>query len=138
MPQLDRPLSNPSGIHPPVGRYHHLARTSAGELLFLAGQVAVKSDGNIIGKGNARDQTVQVYHNIGAILQSVGASYDNIVQLTTYVVGRHSVQPYLDARSELFEEIFSDGKYPPNTLLVVDGLLDEDMLIEVTAIAVLS
>ena len=132
-----RSLSNPSDIHAPVGRYSHLAQIPSSELLFLAGQVAVDADGELVGKGDAGIQTVQAYRNIGSILESAGASYDNIVQLTTYVVGRHSVQPYLDARAELFEEIFPNGQYPPNTLLVIDGLVDEGMLVEVTAVAAL-
>ena len=137
MTRPDGSLSNPSDVHAPVGRYHHLARITARELLFLAGQVAVDADGELVGKGDAGVQTVQAYRNIGAVLESAGASYDDIVQLTTYVVGRHSVQPYLDARAELFEEIFPDGQYPPNTLLVIDGLVDEGMLVEVTAVAAL-
>ena len=137
MTQPQRTLSNPSSVHAPLGRYSHLARVSGGELLFLAGQVGTDADGGIVGKGGAGAQTRQAYANIGKILESAGAAFSNIVQVTTYVVGRGSVQPYLDARAVLFEEIYPGGEYPPNTLLVIDGLLDEDMLVEVTAIAAL-
>ena len=113
-----------------------MARVRAGELLFLAGQVAVDEKGALVGRGDAAAQTKQAYRNIGRVLQSAGASFDDIVQLTTYVVGRGSVQPYLDARTEVFAEIFPAADYPPNTLLVIDGLLDKEMLVEVTAVAV--
>ena len=137
MKQPTRVLANASGVSPPVGMYFHLARVKASEFLFLAGQVARDEGGNAVGKGGAGEQTRQAYENIGRILRSAGASYSNIVQVSTYVVGRASVQPYLDARTELFKEIYPDGDYPPNTLLVIDGLFAEDMLIEITAVAAL-
>jgi enamine deaminase RidA (YjgF/YER057c/UK114 family) len=124
-------------VHHPVGRYAHLARVKAEELLFLAGQVSVDENGDVVGKGDAGAQTLKAYRNIGTILESAGASFANVVQLTTYVVGRESVQPYLDARTDLFAEIFPDGSYPPNTLLVISGLVDPDMLVEVMAVAAL-
>ena len=41
---------------------------------------------------------------------------------------------YREARAPLFERLFPDGDYPPNTLLVISGLQDPEMLIEVTAV----
>ena len=128
-------LSNPGGVHPPAGWYHHLARVEGARLLFLAGQVGLDQDGRLAGNGDVHAQLHQAFRNIGKVLESAGASFDSIVQLTTYVVGRESVQPYLDARTELFAEIYPRGNYPPNTLLVVAGLLREEMLVEVTAVA---
>ena len=60
-----------------------------------------------------------------------------MVQLTTYVVGRDSLQPYLDARTEVLSEIYPKGGYSPNTLLVISRLVDEGMLVEITAVAAL-
>ena len=137
MSQLKRSLTNPAGVHPPVGRYSHLAQVKAGELLFLAGQFAIDIEGNLVGEGDAAEQTRKAYENIREVLKSAGASFDNVVQLTTYLVGRESVQPYLDARTEVFAEIYPDGQYPPNTLLVISGLMTEEMLVEITAVAAL-
>ena len=135
MTQLPRTLANPDGVHTPVGRYSHLAQVRSGELLFLAGQVGVDAEGILVGKGDAGAQTAQVFENIGEVLSSAGATFENVVQLTTYVVGRDSLQPYLDARTEIFSEIYPKGGYPPNTLLVISGLVDERMLVEITAVA---
>ncbi len=135
MASLNKTLTNPKGVHPPVGRYSHVARVKATEMLYLAGQVAVDENGVLVGEGDAQAQTSQAYRNIGALLESEGASFDNVVQLTTYVVGRESVQPYLDGRTDVFAEIYPNGDYPPNTLLVIDGLVRPEMLVEVTAVA---
>jgi len=88
-------------------------------------------------RADARAQTRRAYHNIGVLLESEGAFFDNVVQLTIYVVGRESVQPYLDGRTGVFAEIYPDGDYPPNTLLVIEGLVRPEMLVEVTAVAAL-
>ncbi len=132
-----RTLSNPDRVHAPLGPYSHLARVRSDELLFLAGQVAVDASGSLVGRGDAAAQTRKAIENIGEILRGAGASFADVVQLTTYVVGRRSVQPYLDARTQVFAEIFPNGDYPPNTLLVISGLFDEDMLVEITAVAAL-
>jgi hypothetical protein len=41
----------------------------------------------------------------------------------------------MSARSALFPKLFPGGKYPPNTLLVIDRLVKPEFLIEVAAIA---
>ena len=128
-------LSNPSSVHPPVGRYHHLARVEASELLFLAGQVAIDGDGNFVGEGDAGAQTRQAYANIGKILEEAGASFSDIVQINTYLVGQENLQSYLDGRAEVFDEIFPGGVGPPNTLLFVAGLFEEEMLVEIEIVA---
>ena len=83
------------------------------------------------------DQVYQVFENIGHILAGAGADFSNVVEFTTYVVGRPSVQGYIDGRSEVYPDIFPNGDFPPNTLLVVAGLVNEDFLVEIKAVAAL-
>ena len=78
-----------------------------------------------------------MFDNLGGILEGVGATFSNVVEFTTYVVGRDSVQPYIAARTDVYPEIFPDGDYPPNTLLVIDGLVREEFLLEIKAVAAL-
>ena len=136
MPDLNPFVHNPDGVHPPIGAYAHLARASGGSTLYLAGQVGLDATGGFSGDGGVHAQTLQTFHNIGRVLESAGASWANVVQFTTYLVGRAAVQPFLDARREAFAEFYPDGAYPPNTLLLVAGLVREDLLVEVTTIAV--
>ena len=136
MSQSKRVVPNPDGVHPPIGAYSHLARASGGSTLYLAGQVGLDATGSLTGDGGVRAQTLQTFRNIGHVLESAGASWADVVQFTTYLVGRAAVQPFLDARREAFAEFYPDGAYPPNTLLLVAGLVREDLLVEVTTIAV--
>ena len=137
MSELRRTIVNTDKAPQPIGAYSQAIRTAPGELLFIAGQVAVGLDGNPVGVGDMAAQTRQVFDNLGGILEGVGATFSNVVEFTTYVVGRDSVQPYIAARTDVYPEIFPDGDYPPNTLLVIDGLVREEFLLEIKAVAAL-
>ena len=130
-----RTLLNPSTVHPPVGRYHHVARVRASEFLFLAGQVAVDDDGSMVGVGDAGAQTRKAYENIGKVLEGVGASFSDVTHINTYLVGRENLQSYMDERAKVFDEIFPEGVGPPNTLVFVDALFEDEMLVEIQVVA---
>ena len=135
MPQMQRTVVNTPDAAQPIGAYSQAIRLKAGELLFIAGQVAYDTDGKLVGRSDVAAQTRQVFQNIGQILASVGASFSDVVEFTTYLVGKESIQPYLEARTGLFPTFFPGGNYPANTLLIVDGLVREELLIEVKAVA---
>ncbi len=121
----------------PLGAYSVGMSVSAGRLLYVAGQVGVDTGGTLVGPGDAAAQTRQVLRNIGHILEAAGAGFSNVVEFTTYVVGRDSVQGFIEGRTQAYPEIFPNGDYPPNTLLVVDGLVREEFLVEIKAVAAL-
>jgi enamine deaminase RidA (YjgF/YER057c/UK114 family) len=111
---------------------------SPGKLVYVAGQVSVDSSGNLVGKGDVVAQTRQALENIGHVLAAAGASFTDVVEFTTYVVGRPSVQGYIQGRSEVYPDLYPDGDFPANTLLVVAGLVNENFLVEIKAVAALS
>ena len=137
MPQVNRIALSPASAPRPLGAYSQAVKVSAGSLLYVAGQVGVDSQGNLVGRGDVAAQTGQVFRNIGAVLAGAGTSFANVVEFTTYLVGRDSIQPFIEARSRLFPTLYPSGDYPPNTLLVISGLVNEDMLVEIKAVAAL-
>ena len=137
MSELRRAIVNTEKAPQPIGAYSQAIRTAPGELLFIAGQVAVDLDGNPVGIGDVAAQTRQVFENLGGVLEGVGANFSNVVEFTTYVVGQDSVQGFIEGRTEVFPTIFPEGDYPPNTLLVIAGLVREEFLVEVSAVAAL-
>jgi len=137
MPDLERTILNPSTMARPLGPYSHSVRVSPGKLLFIAGQVAVDKNGNAVGPGDVKAQTQQVFQNLAAILSEAGASFSNVVEFTTYLVGRDAVQPFVEARNEIFPTIFPGEDYPPTTLLIISGLVREEFLVEIKALAAL-
>ncbi len=134
---VKRTIVNTDKAPQPIGAYSQAIRTAPGELLFIAGQVAVDLDGNPVGVGDMAAQVRQVFANLGGILESVDATFSNVVEFTTYVVGRDSVQTYIAGRTDVYPEIFPNEDYPPNTLLVVDGLARDEFLLEIKAVAAL-
>jgi enamine deaminase RidA (YjgF/YER057c/UK114 family) len=126
---------NPPNATPPAGIYSHVARMTPGELAFIAGQVAVDKAGTSIGAGNLAAQVNQVFANLGAILKDLGTDFESVVQFTTYLTSAEAIPVFMSARAALFPTLFPDGKYPPNTLLVIDRLVKPEFLIEIEAIA---
>ena len=137
MPELQRTAVNSDKAPAPLGAYSVGMTVNAGRLVYVAGQVGVNTAGELVGPGDAAAQTRQVLQNIGGVLDAAGAGFSNVVEFTTYVVGRSSVQGFIDGRNQVFPDIFPNGDYPPNTLLVVDGLVREEFLVEIKAVAAL-
>ena len=129
-------ITNPEGLGKPLGQYSQIARVkNASEWLFIAGQLATDVGGNIVGADDFDAQCQQVFNNIEAALKSAGASLGNIVQFTTYLVHSQDIAKFMAFRKREFPKMFPDGKYPPNTLLMVDRLVGEPFLVEVQPIA---
>ncbi len=131
----DIKIINPDTLGKPLGQYSQLTRVKASEFVFIAGQVGVDKDGKVAGDFDA--QCAQTFANIAAALQSVGAGWGNIVQLTTYMVHSQDIPKFMAYRLREFPKMFANGAYPPNTLLMIDRLVQEPLLIEVQAVAAL-
>lgn len=126
---------NPPGAGPAQGLYSHVGKVTGGSLLFIAGQLAVDGKGNVVGKHDFEAQTRQVLENLGAVLEGMGARYDNVVKFTTYLTHSQDIELFMKVRAEMFPKLFAGPQYPPNTLLVIDRLVKEDFLVEIEAIA---
>jgi enamine deaminase RidA (YjgF/YER057c/UK114 family) len=131
----DIKILNPEALGKPLGQYSQLTRVKASEFVFIAGQVGVDRDGKVADGFDA--QCVQTFANIETALKSVGAGWGNIVQFTTYLVHSQDIPKFMTYRLREFPKMFSSGAYPPNTLLMIDRLVQEPLLVEVQAVAAL-
>lgn len=128
-------IFNPETLVPPLGQYHHVTRVRASEILFIAGMLSVDTEGNRIGESDFESQCRQVFANIEAALKANGTSFSNVVQFTTYLVDSQHIPAFMEFRTREFPTLFPNGKYLPNTLLMVDRLVQEAFLIEVQTVA---
>ena len=135
MPEIN--IVNPATLGKPLGQYSHMTRVKAAEFLFIAGQVATDPDGKIVGADDFDAQCVQTFANIEAALKSAGAGFGNVVEFTTYLVHSQDIAKFMAFRKREFPRMFPNGAYPPNTLLIVDRLVQEPFLIEVQTTAAL-
>ena len=133
MPEIK--IFNPPILGTPLGQYSHIARVKASEYLFIAGQVGVHKDGSVAEGFDA--QCEQMFENTRLALESCAASWANVVQFTTYLVHSQDIPRFMDYRLREFPKRFPAGAYPPNTLLVIDRLVKESLLVEVHTVAAL-
>jgi enamine deaminase RidA (YjgF/YER057c/UK114 family) len=131
----DIKIVNPDALGKPLGQYSQLTRVKASEFVFIAGQVGVDKNGKVVGDFDA--QCTQTFANIEAALKSCGAGWGNIVEFTTYMVHSQDIPKFMAYRLREFPKMFANGAYPPNTLLMIDRLVQEPLLIEVSAVAAL-
>jgi enamine deaminase RidA (YjgF/YER057c/UK114 family) len=125
-----------SGKFASFGAYSPLARASAPrELIAIAGQLGADSGGHLTGNGDTSAQVRQVFQNVGTALAEAGLGFSDVLKFTTYVVGRDTIPDFMATRKEVFADIYPDGQYPPNTLLLVPGLVEERFVVEVEALA---
>jgi enamine deaminase RidA (YjgF/YER057c/UK114 family) len=128
-------ILNPDTLGKPLGQYSQITRVKASEFLFIAGQVGADKDGKAAADFDA--QCSQTFANLRAALASQGAGFANVVEFTTYMVHSQDVAKFMAWRTREFPKLFPNGAYPPNTLLIIDRLVREDFLIEVSAVAAL-
>ena len=137
MNKYSRVTNNPSTLSKPLGLYSQVCSVKTSNLIFLAGQVAIDKEGNLVGENDIATQATQIYQNISDALESVNAKFENIVQFTTYIVGANNIPAFLKKRNAIVADIYPTNDFPPSTLLVIAGLADPGYLAEVTAIAAL-
>jgi enamine deaminase RidA (YjgF/YER057c/UK114 family) len=129
-------IFNPEALGTPRAPYSLVASVAPGSrLIAIAGQVAVGRDGKVVGKGDIEQQAAQVFANMGECLQAAGADWKHIIQFMSFLTRRQDIPGFFSYRQREFPKLFAGGAYPPNTLLIVNGLADEDMILEVQAVA---
>lgn len=122
-------IYNVEALGKPLGQYSHVARVKASETLYIAGMLA---------PGDGFDaQCSGVFAQIEKALQSAGAHWGSVAQFTTYLVHSQDIPRFMQWRLREFPRMFPNGNYPPNTLLIVDRLVQEQYLIEVQTVAAL-
>jgi enamine deaminase RidA (YjgF/YER057c/UK114 family) len=122
-------IYNVESLGKPVGPYSHVARVKDGETLYIAGMLA---------PGDSFEaQCAAVYAQIEKALQSGGAGWGNVVQFTTYLVHSQDIPRFYRWREREYPKMFPQGNYPPNTLLIIDRLVQEQFLIEIQTVAVI-
>ena len=132
MPPTNVQYLNPPALSVPTG-YTHVVQVQGGQTIYIAGQVALDKSGNVVGKGDFAAQTTQVFENLKSALAAGGATFDNLVKVTTFVTDMSQMQTLRSIRAKYY------GKNPPaSTLVQITKLANDDLMIEIEAIIVVS
>ena len=100
-----------------------------GELLFVSGQIAQGDDGQLVGEGDCAAQTRQVMARIRAIVEAAGATMQDVVKITTFLVNLDDYPAFSAVRSETFP-----SSPPASSTVVVSALVRPEFLVEVEAV----
>jgi enamine deaminase RidA (YjgF/YER057c/UK114 family) len=107
--------------------------TGSAKTIYIGGQDAVDASGNIVGRGDIKAQTEQIFTNLQAALAAAGAGLEHVVKWNIYVVQGQSLQ----SGFEVFQRVWGRRPNPPAiTGVFVAGLAHPDFLCEMDAIAV--
>jgi enamine deaminase RidA (YjgF/YER057c/UK114 family) len=99
----------------PAG-YSQVVEVRGGRTLYISGQVALDSSGNLVGSGDFTAQVKQVFANLKVRLDEAGASFNDVVKLNFYLLGAGYLQ--------IVRDVYVNREHTPaSTLLVVKQLL---------------
>ena len=123
---------NPPGLTKPTG-YTHVVLAADGRTVYIAGQVAFDSTGALVGAGDFRAQAERVYANLRIALASVGATFSDVVKMTTFITDLANVAALREVRGKYLDP----ARLPANSLIGVATLARPELLLEIEAVAVL-
>lgn len=128
---LDNPAAVPA---PPGGRYSHVARVELGgsTMLFLSGQIAADAEGQLVGGDDMTAQAEHVMGTIGAILRAHGATFNDVINIRTYLTDLARIGEYGAVRRPFFT-----GMPPTSTTVEVSRLFVPGALLEVEVVAII-
>jgi reactive intermediate/imine deaminase len=110
-----------------VGAYSQA--TTDGDILITAGQLPLTADGELLGEASVGDQTRQCLRNVGAILESEGLSFGDVLKTTVYLDDIEDFDGFNDAYSAFFEDD------PPARSAVGVEAVPKGAAVEIEAIA---
>jgi enamine deaminase RidA (YjgF/YER057c/UK114 family) len=128
---------NPAAL-PPSDVYRQIGVATGTRTVYISGQVARTADGTAVGPGDLAAQVEQAFRNVGAALEAVGGTFDDVARLTLYFVDwTPDKLAELGAGVQRAAGALVGDLRRPTTLIGVAALGEPDLLVEVEAVAVL-
>lgn len=119
----------PASIRSPFAQYSHgVELPPNARILFCSGQLGIEPDDTI--PEDAEAQADLCFRNIGAVLESAGMDFGDLVRINAYVTGREHLPAYMAARDRVIA-----APPPASTLMIVSGFARDIFKVEVEVIA---
>ena len=111
--------------------YSHVVTVNGpGKTIYVAGQLARDTGGNIVGPGDMRAQMEQTFKNLDACLKAAGASWADVVKTNTYVTNYEEFSKCSDVRMRYF-----GVASPTSTTIQISRLAQPEAMVEIELIA---
>lgn len=117
-------ILEPDGVGRPIA--HYSMATRSGHRIYVAGLIAITPEGDIVGRGNPREQMRYICETLKTICSQYGAQLANVSQCLVFISDR----AYYRDVDEAFSEAFSTHR--PARATVVARLVHDDFLVELT------
>jgi enamine deaminase RidA (YjgF/YER057c/UK114 family) len=122
----------PPALSKPTGYTHVVEVPGPVKMVFIAGQIALDKDGNVVGAGDMTAQAEQVFKNVEAALAAAGAKFTDVVKMNTDVTDMDRTPGVREVRAKYFGETTA-----PSTLVQVVKLARPELMLETEVIAAL-
>jgi enamine deaminase RidA (YjgF/YER057c/UK114 family) len=119
-----------AGVGEPPEPYCQVVR--AGSLVFIAGQVALDENWQVVGLGDPLAQAEQVWRNLERAAVAAGGAVTDIVKITVFLSDVRHAPAEMEVRARYFDK----GRWPVCTQVQVANLGLPELLMEVDAFAV--
>lgn len=104
---------------------------AVGDWLFVSGQAAMDAQGNVVGKGDFKQQAVCAFENLEQVLKAGGSSLLDVVKVTLFLTDISYFPEVIELRRRFFKP-----PYPADSIVEVKALALPDLMFEIEAIAV--
>lgn len=133
--KVDRVFVNPPTLPKSLPGYSQAVAVRGGRTVYVSGQVSADGQGQLTNRGDLEAQLKQAFQNLTAALAAAGATTDDIVKMTYYVVNYKPEQlPVIRQVRNQFLTL--PERRPASTLVGVQSLFEEGVLVEIEAVAV--
>lgn len=129
--QMTRRFLSPNTMPRPFG-YSHVVEASGDRMVFIAGQVPLDAENNLVGEGDFEAQVRQSFENVRLALQAVGLTFDHVVKLQFFLTDIANLPKVRGIR----DEYINTAQPPASTSVQVVALFRPEVLFEVDAIAI--
>ncbi|GAB2802864.1 hypothetical protein GCM10027275_56340 [Rhabdobacter roseus] len=123
---------NPDGLFKNPAFSQVVLTQGNGKTIYVGGQDAVNAQGEVVGKGDIAEQTEQVMKNLQTALSACGATFENLVKLSIYLVQGQDLHLGFQISQKYLGNLINP---PAISVLIVAGLANPDFLIEIDATA---
>lgn len=112
--------------------YGYSQAVKLGDTIYLSGQVSHDDEANVIGENDMELQMRTAYGNVAKVLESYGATIENLVEETLYATDMDAA---FHARVKMKDEVFSGTPVIASTIVQIERLAFPELMIEIRCIA---